>query len=229
MTTTWNLTREQIAKAALRKVGNIARGETPSQDDLNIAYEALDGILKELPLYGYSWPQIATAPAALTLLANVPTVSLPSDYYGNPIVTYLDASGNEISLSLLSLSEWNEIIRKTDASAYPQFGYIGPDNVLHVWPVQTTNVSARLMYQKILSDTSPNVVSGIDQTMVQGLIYGVSAEIGDEFNATAEQISRWTAIWIGRRSLGIMARTYASPGRITVDDDCYPSRSTFVI
>lgn len=227
MTTTWNLTREQIAKAALRKVGNIARGETPSQDDLNIAYEALDGILKELPIYGYSWPQISAAQAVVTLVAATATATLPTDYYGNPILTYLDAGGNEVPLPLLSLAEWNDIIRKTEPAAYPQFGYIGPDDVLHVWPVQTANVSARLIYQKVLPDTSANAVSGVDETMVHGLTFGVAEAIGDDFNATPEQMARWLGKWAERRALGIMGRTYASPGRITVDDDCYPSHTMF--
>lgn len=227
MTTTWNLTREQIGKAALRKVGNLARGATPRQDDLQICYDALDGILKELPIYGYSWPQIAPAQAVVTLVAATATATLPTDYYGNPILTYLDAGGNEVPLPLLSLAEWNDIIRKTDPAAYPQFGYIGPDNVLHVWPVQTANVSARLVYQKILSDTSPTAISGIDQTMVNGLVYGVAFAISDEFPSEPEKVARWGALWAERRTLGIMTRTYASPGRITVDDDCYPSHTTF--
>lgn len=218
MPTAWNLTREQIGRAALRKVGNLARGETPNADDLKLATDALDGILKELPIFGYSWPQISTTPAALTLLANVATVALPVDYYGNPLLTYLDVSGNEIPLPLLSLAEWNEITRKTDGARYPQFGFIDRDDTLHVWPVQTANVSARLTYQQIVPDTAPNTVSGVDQSMVLGLGYAVAAEIADDFNATAEQIARWTAVWAQRRALGIMGRTYPSPGRVTVDD-----------
>lgn len=218
MPTAWNLTREQIGRAALRKVGNLARGETPNADDLKLATDALDGILKELPIYGYSWPQISVAQAVLTLAANIGSVSLPTDYYGNPIVTYLDASGNELPLPLIPLDEWLAIPRKTDAAAYPMRGYIDRANVLHVWPVQTANVSARLTYQQIVPDTAPNTVSGVDQSMVLGLGYAVAAEIADDFNATAEQVARWTAIWAQRRALGIMGRTYPSPGRITVDD-----------
>lgn len=218
MPTAWNLTREEIGRAALRKVGNLARGETPNTDDLKLATDALDGILKELPIYGYAWPQISATPAVLTLLANIATVALPTDYYGNPLLTYLDASGNEIPLPLLSLAEWNEITRKTDGARYPQFGFIDRDDTLHVWPVQTANVSARLTYQQIMPDTAPNTVSGVDQSMVLGLTYAVAVEIADDFNATGEQIARWTAIWAQRRALGIMGRTYPSPGRITTDD-----------
>lgn len=218
MPTTWNLTREQIAHSALRKVGNIARGATPNADDLAIAYQALDGILKELPIYGYSWPQTVIAPAALVLSAGVATVNLPADYYGNAMLNYLDASGNELPLPLLSQAEWNAIPRKTEAAAYPRFGYIDRANVLHVWPVQTANVSARLTYQQVLADTAPNTVSGVDQTMVRGLTYAVAEAIGDDFNATSEQMARWAAIWAERRALGVMGRTYPSPGRITVDD-----------
>src|SRR6476659_4898543 len=194
MTTAWNLTREQIAKSALRKVGNIARGETPKADDLNIAYEALDGLLKELPIYGYAWPQTVVVSAVLTLVGGVPTVNLPTDYYGQPIVTYFDAAGNELPLKLLTLEEWTSIIRKTDLSAYPSRGYIDRSNVLHVWPVQTANVSARLSYQQIIADTSPNTVSGVDQTMVRGLTYAVAEAIGDDFNSTTEQMLRWRGI-----------------------------------
>lgn len=218
MSTAWNLTREQIGRRVLQKVGNLARGATPRADDLQICYDALDGILKELPIYGYVWPQVAPAQAVVTLVAATPTASLPVDYHGSPILTYFDASGNELPLPLLTLSQWTEIVRKTDPAAYPQFGYIGPDNTLHVWPVQTANVSARLSYQKILPDTSPTAVSGIDQTMVNGLVYGVAFAVSDEFPCEADKVARWGAMWAERRALGIMARGTPLPDCISTQD-----------
>jgi hypothetical protein len=218
MTTTWNLTREQIGKKALQKVGNLARGQTANADDLALAIQALDGILKELPIFGYAWPQTALTQAALTLLAGVPTVTFPTDYYGGALVTYLDASGNELPLQLITLDQWLAIPQKSQAAAYPLMAYLDRASVLHVWPVQTANVSAKLSYQQIVADSAAMAITALDPSMMLGIVYAVAAEIGDEFGATEDQIARWRAEWIGRRSLSIMGRTFPSPDRITTAD-----------
>lgn len=52
------LTRAQIAEKALQKVGNLARGETANADDRQIALDALDRLVKSLPIHGYTVPAV---------------------------------------------------------------------------------------------------------------------------------------------------------------------------
>src|SRR6185436_20304620 len=155
MTTAWTMTRDQICRKALRKVGNLARGVTPNADDMALAVEALDGILKELPIHGYTWPQLTTVQASLTLTAGVSTVNLPTDYRHGSIISYIDASGAEVPLRLTTYEDFLSIPLKTQGARYPTVGFVDRANVLHVWPVQTANLAAKVSYEQIVADTVP--------------------------------------------------------------------------
>ncbi len=220
MSTSWNLTRLQIATKALQKVGTLARGETPDPDDLDIVYDALDALLKELPIYGYAWPRLASGQTALPLVAATQATNLPADYYpGSALVSFMDAAGNEKPLRLVPLAEWNAIERKADTAAYPRLGYIDNFNVLRTWPVQTATLAGKLVYQQVISDTVDDDTGlGMAQIWLKGLVYGVSETIGDEFGATETQMARWLGKWIEARSLCIANQTFPGPACMSVDD-----------
>lgn len=224
MSTTWNLTRLQIATKVLQKVGTLARGETPDEDDLEIVYDALDALLKELPIYGFAWPRLASGQTALPLVVATQATNLPADYYpGSAIVSYLDAAGNEVPLRLVTLAEWNSLSRKTDTAPYPDLGYIDNFNVLRTWPVQTATLAGKLVYQQVISDAVTGQVTGLNQIWLKGLVYGVAENIGDEFGATEAQLLRWAKKWIEARSLCIANQSFPGPACISVDDG--PQRS----
>lgn len=219
MSTTWNLTRLQIATKVLQKVGTLARGETPDPDDLAVVYDALDALLKELPIYGYAWPRLASGQTALPLVAATQATNLPADFYpGSALVSYLDAAGNEVPLRLVSLAEWASIPRKADTAVYPLLGYIDNFNVLRTWPVQTATLAGKLIYQQVISDTVTGSVTGLGQVWLKGVIYGVAENVGDEFGATGEQMTRWAKKWIEARTLCIMSQTFPGPACMSVDD-----------
>lgn len=218
MSTTWNLTREQIATKALQKVGNLARGETADPDDVKIATDALDGLLKELPIFGYAWPQVTPGAVIVVLAQGSGTGVMPADYYDGAAVTYLDAAGNEHKLPLVSPAEWAAIPRKTDAGTYPQKCFIDAGDTLHVWPVPPASVQIRLFYSRVLSDTATGNPVGLDASFTLGLVYGISAEIGDEFGATEAQMARWRGEWAVRRGLGIKNHAQQLPACMSVDD-----------
>ncbi len=219
MSTTWNLTRLQIATKVLQKVGTLARGETPDPDDLDIVYDALDALLKELPVYGYTWPRLASGQTALPLVAATQNTNLPADYYpGSAIVTYLDGAGDEQPLRLATLAEWNALVRKTDTAAYPELGYVDNFNVLRTWPVQTATLAGKLVYQRVITDTVTAAVTDLSQIWLKGLVYGVAECVGDEFGASGEQMTRWGAKWMEARTLCIMNQTFPGPACISVDD-----------
>lgn len=218
MSTSWTLTRNKICEKALQKVGTLARGQTADQDDLQIVIDALDGLLKTLPLYGYSWPQIISGQAVLLLLANTQATTLPSDYYGGALVTLLDTAGNERPLRLATLTEWNRITRRADTGAYPTVGYIDPYNVLRTWPVQNVNVQARIVYQKAMTDTVNNAATALESSWMIGLVQGLAWAIGDEFGASEQQMARWLDTWRESRTVNVMARSYPAPAYISVCD-----------
>lgn len=225
MSTSWNLTRLQIATKVLQKLGTLARNASANVDDLALVYDGLDALIKELPVYGYSWPRLASGQTALPLVAATQNTNLPTDYLpGSAIVSYLDAAGNDTPLTLTTLDQWNAIPRKTDAAAYPLVGYVDNFNVLHTWPIQTATLAGKLVYQRVISDTVTVGNTDLSQIWIKGVVYGLAEMLGDEFGATEAQIARWGMKWFEARTMCIAAQTFPSPGRISVDDG--PSHTT---
>jgi len=225
MATVWSLTRERIADKALGKCGVLGVGKTPSDEDRTLALEALDAILKELPLYGYVWPKVNTAQTDLTLNANTsPTgvpdanaTTLPTDVYALINIMMVNADGNEYELYPMTLLEWEAVADKDLTADYPTHYYLGPDQRLWTWPIQTSNRTAKVRYQRIIDDTVSGQAPDIGVPWIRGLIKGIAAEIGDEFGVPASDIQRWESSWIETRTRGISA-TNKVPFTIEVED-----------
>lgn len=203
MSVTWTLTRERLCDKAMEKCGALGVGETPSTADRDLCLEALDSLLKELAFYGYSWPQYTAQQAAITFLAATSTVTLPADYSGGGIINVVDTSGNERPFTLLTLIEWNAIADKSQTADYPKFGYVDNADVLHVWPIQTGNVSGKLWYQQIIDDSAASTAVDLDPAWLRSLVYGIAGEIGDEHDVPEAKIIRFKQEWMAGRLRGI--------------------------
>lgn len=216
MTVTWSLTRERICDKALEKCGRLGVGRTVSADDRNLCLEALDGLLKNLHWYGFSWPK--TVSGSTSLSVSTQTTSLPSDFYTGAMLTYVDTSGNEIGVPLVTPEHWKSLTLKTTAGTYPDRAYIDNFNVLWVYPVPTAALTMKLYYQKVISDSVASTKPDLDSPWYLALAYGVAAEIGDEFGVDPKKLARFEVKWREQRTLGIMNETPPGPDRIEVSD-----------
>lgn len=218
MTITWNLLRERVASKALEKCLVTGAMESPDTSDMNLALEALDGVIKNLLWYGYSWPKTVSGSTALTAVANVQTVTLPTDFYTGAGFKYVDASGNEVWLPIQSTQQWREIVKKNSTAVYPDRVYVDNFNVLWTYPIQTANLTINCYYQAVVADTTVNANTPLDSPWMLGLVYAVAAEIGSEFNMPTEKLQYFEAKWAAQRTLGIMVEGGPLPDRITVSD-----------
>lgn len=220
-TVDWTLTRERIADKALEKCGRLGVGRIVSADDRNLCLEALDGILKNLLWYGYSWPKTISAFTALSCLATVASKTLPQDFYGGATFKYVDASGNEVPLPLMSTEQWRAITLKSGTNAqaaYPYRVYVDNFNVLWLNPIPNQNITINCYYQKVTADSTVGASVDLDSPWMLGLVYGVSCEVGDEFNVDDKKMQRFELKWREQRALGIMNETSPGPDRVTVSD-----------
>lgn len=214
----FSLTREKIAKKALQKLGVLDAVEAPDAADQKHAIDALDMLLKELPWHGYHWPKIVSGQASLTFTAATQTVNLPADYVNNAMITYVDASGNEVPLELLTLDKWNAIIRKTDAAEYPTHGFIDNFDVLWLWPVQTANVAGLLVYQQAIDDTTNNTTPDMAVDASRTMIYGIASEIGPDFGTDPVLQNLIDGRWDTLKALLISNQRFPEFDSVTVDD-----------
>lgn len=215
----WTLTRERICDKALEKCQRLGIARTASADDRSLCLEALDGLLKNLLWHGYAWPKRATGSSALVLTTGLASIALPQDYYSGARLNYVDASGNEVWLpDPITAEEYRLIPNKAATASYPIKVYIDNFNVLRPWPVTTQSVTLNLYYEKVILDTVANSSLDLDSPWILGIVYGVAAEIGDEFGVDEKKMARFEAKWREQRTLGVMNEAPPGPDRMSVSD-----------
>lgn len=194
MSTSWTLTASQECRDALEHMNVVGAGDAVTADDQNLALRALDTVLKELPLSGYSWPKLS-GDVALTWASGTPqTISLPADYFNYPSVR-VTANSQPLPLKQIPHAEWVAKTDRTTTAPYPTHFYVSPDKTLYFWPIPTADPSATLQYQRIVDDAVATSAPDIAQYWLGTLAWGIANELSMKFGLNqAERLEinqRW--------------------------------------
>jgi hypothetical protein len=189
--TTFNLTSDQLATAAMRKLAVLGDGQSPSTTQLANGTQALNVMLKTFTAKGM--PLWVMSEYDLTLTAiNSYTFSAATNIPAPIKVTQailIDETGvTSIPLNIRTHYDFN-LLPITDTTGTPTNYWYEPLNqtgVLHVWPTPDTysisNRVIRLVYQRPHFD----MVSGTDtldfpQWWMEAVIYGLAYRLSPEF------------------------------------------------
>lgn len=197
MSTAWTLLADEVCSDALRHLNVLGEGEAASGDEMQDALRGLDTVLKELSLYGYTWPKLS-GEAAL-VWTGVQTVELPEDYYGYPVVWQL-TSGQRYPLSQATHAEWVRMADRAATGTASHF-YVSPAGVLHLWPVPETDPGLTVQYQRIVDDAALELAPDVLQTMRGALAWGVADEIGMKFAVPQPVRLEVSQRWAAKRAL----------------------------
>ncbi len=86
MSTTWALTAEQIADNACWMLGLAPGGKAPQPWHRAKSLEILNGVLKQMPWYGYLWPKVASRYPFVIPAGDTAGIALPAGYSSSPVV-----------------------------------------------------------------------------------------------------------------------------------------------
>lgn len=191
----WTLAASEICTDALEHLGVIADGEAASSGDMQAALRALDGVLKELPLYGYHWPALS----ADTALAwdGAQAVDLPADYHGCPVV-WTAASGAKVRMLQWTHAEWLALPRRDIAGTATHFS-VNPAGELLLWPVPAVDPVLTLQYQRAVPDAELAAAPMLPQFWFNPLGYGVANELGLKFGAPQDKRTEIAQRWAAKR------------------------------
>ena len=217
MPTAWTLTANEIFSDALEHLNVLGAGETPSAADVAVCLRALDGVLKELPLYGYNWPKLSGEIALTWGGAGVQTVVLPTDYYNYPQVWKL-VSGQRSPLKQIPHGDWVLMPDRAVAGLVTHF-YISPDKALYLYPTPpTTDPALTLQYQKIVDDASSNVTPDVLQILKNPLGWGVANELSMKFGLGKQDRDDIERKWNLKRTLALESAISYESIVMDVDD-----------
>jgi hypothetical protein len=178
--------------AALRLIGQLAEGETPSaatsQDALAAMNQMIDSWNTDrLLVYTTETQEFLWPPGQETR-----TIGPTGDFVGNRPVfiddaTYFkDASTNvSYGIKLINQQQYNGIALKDVTSTYPQVLYVNntfPDMTMTVYPVPTTTLRFYIVsIQELTKPASLSTVLSFPPGYLRAFKYNLALEIANEF------------------------------------------------
>lgn len=196
--TDFSVSRDDIIKRALRLVGALAQGETPTTDQTTEAAAALNGLVK-------AW-QADGMPLWAIKSYNVPLVSGTKDYtigVGQSVNTpkplkviqaynHNLTSNVDVPMRIITRQEYNILGNKT-SSGNPIQVYYEPLNeygILHVFPVPSTvEQSANVItiyYQRPFEDFDVSTdTPDFPQEWYDAITYGLATRLAPEYGLDA--------------------------------------------
>lgn len=192
--TTFELNRDQIIQAALRKAGAVSDGQTATATQITTATEAMNAMLKTFEVEGmplWAIKQI-TFPLTATRQYSIgigQTINTPA-----PLkiiqATLIDNTGQNI-LPMNIYTHYNYNLLTTQNSAgYPihlMYEPLLPNGTINIWPTPDTYTIAnrviRIVYQRpfedfVASTDTPDFPSYWTEAIVYGLAWRLAPEYG---------------------------------------------------
>jgi hypothetical protein len=178
--------------AALRLIGQLAEGETPSaatsQDALAALNQMLDSWNTDRLLVYTTQTQVFSWPAGQATRTIGPT----GDFVGNRPVfiddaTYFDDPGTGVSygIKLINQQQYNGIALKNVTSTYPQVMYVNnsfPDMTMTVYPVPTAVLTFYIVSIEELSTPATLATAlAFPPGYLRCFKYNLAMEIANEF------------------------------------------------
>ena len=222
MTTSFNLTRTQIAQRVLSKVIKIG-AVTAASADADVVYQALDLRLKEVHKLGIFWRKVTTVPTTFSLTASVATASAGAGEILFPIRMTWTNGPNDDPVDIIGKDEYAKIPDKTTRGIPEKVMWKGGTEFIF-YPVPYADGTAKLLYERIADDTSAGAAIDVDVSMIRAFVDLIKYDVADDFSIPEATQQRWMLeakkAELDIRKLSVQRTDYKP---VAVDDfDCRP-------
>ena len=199
-TTTYSTTRDDIIKRALRLIGVLAQGETPTADQVSEASVALNGLVKAWQADGMPLWAISTLPVTLVAGKSTYTIgtAVTNDIVNDKPLKVMQCwnhnstSNVDIPMRILTQNEYNRLGNKTSSGSPIQMYYQpNRDNgTLYLFPVPASTDAAsqtlRLVYQRPYQDFNASTdAPDFPQEWYDAVTYGLASRLAPEYGIPA--------------------------------------------
>lgn len=192
--TDFSVTRDEIIKRALRLIGAVAQGETPTADQISEASVALNGLVKAwqadgMPLWALKQYNITlTAGNSSYNIGTSQTINTPKPLKVLQAWFHNSVSNVDIPMRIITKEEYNRLGNKT-SSGQPIQIYYDPQReygVLYTFPTPSaTDVSngyITIVYQRPFEDfDSATDTPDFPQEWYDAVTYGLASRLAPEY------------------------------------------------
>lgn len=191
MTTSFSLTRTQIANRVLQKVIRLGTASMQSADS-DLVYQAIDLRLKELHKQGIFWRKVTSVPVTFSLTSGINSASAGAGDILFPIkMTYTNGTMDD-PVYIIGNTEYAAIEDKTRSGNPEKALWKGGTEFLF-YPVPGADGTAKLLYEKIADDTSAGAAIDIDVSMIRPMMDIIKYDVADDFGIDEGTQNRWRA------------------------------------
>jgi hypothetical protein len=191
MTTSFNMTRTQIAQRVLGRVIKIG-ATTASTADADTVYQALDLRLKEMHKRGIFWRKVTTVPVTFSLSSSIATASAGAGDILFPLKMTFTNGDNDDPIMIVGPTDYAAIEDKSRTGNPEKALWKGGSEFIF-YPIPSANGTAKLLYEKIADDTSAGAAIDIDVSMIRPMMDLVKYDIADDYGVPEQTIMRWAA------------------------------------
>lgn len=192
MSTSFTRTRNQVVNRVLQKVGALQAGASASTADNDLVAEAVDLRLKEIHRLGIFWRKVTTTPTTFSLSSGIVSASAGAGDILFPL---------KVTFSNGSLDEPVQIIGPREYAAIEDKGRTGtPEKALwrggtEFWfyPVPGADGTAKLLYEKIIDDSTAVSAMDVDVAMIRPMMDLVKYDVAYEFGVPDNKVAMWKA------------------------------------
>lgn len=186
--TDFSITRDDIIKRALRLIGALAQGETPTTDQVTEAAVALNGLVKAWQADGMPLWAIKERTVSLVASQASYTLSAPKTLKVLQAFNRSTTSNVDIPMRIITKEEYNRLGNKT-SSGNPIQVYHDPrrdDSILYVFPVPTSTEAANntihIIYQAPYEDFDASTDNpDFPQEWYDAITYGLACRLAPEY------------------------------------------------
>lgn len=192
--TDFSVSRDDIIKRALRLIGVVAQGETPTTDQTTEAALALNGLVKAwqsdgMPLWALKTYSVPLTDGSASYRIGVgQTVNTPKPLKIIQAYNSDSTSNVDVPIRIITKQEYNILGNKT-SSGNPIQVYYDPQNTygdLYVFPVPTSVEAAantiKIIYQRPFEDFDASTdTPDFPQEWYDALTYGLACRLAPEY------------------------------------------------
>lgn len=193
MSTTFQLNRDKVIAGALRKVGAISQGETPTATQISEASDTLNTLIKAWQADGL--PLWKIKKQGFPLVQNQAKYNTSTDFEltSKPlkimqVLMHDNLANHDIQMITVSRQEYNMLGKKTNPGTPTQYYYDIQKayGEIYIYPVpdaySATNREIQIIYQDQFDDIlGASEYPDFPNEWVRALVYGLASDLADEY------------------------------------------------